>query len=74
LQVALQRGNFEWVRELCVNGVVAFRRSASGAPSVLCVANMGSMPTAPIAGTLLCSSGNVSDGVVPPDTTAWFTL
>jgi hypothetical protein len=61
------------MREQCVGGVVAFRRSAAGAPSVICIANMGSAPTAPIAGTLLCASGDVTGGVVPPDTTAWFT-
>ncbi|MFZ9307159.1 MAG: glycoside hydrolase family 13 protein [Ilumatobacteraceae bacterium] len=71
-QPALQHGDFEWMREQCVNGVVAFRRSAAGVPSVICIANMGSAPTAPIAGTLLCASGDVTAGVVPPDTTAWF--
>jgi hypothetical protein len=40
---------------------------------VICIANMGSAPTAPIAGTLLCASGDVTGGVVPPDTTALFT-
>jgi alpha-glucosidase len=74
LQPALQHGDFEWMREQCVNGVVAFRRSAAGAASVICIANMGSAPTAPIAGTLLCASGDVTGGIVSPDTTAWFTL
>jgi alpha-glucosidase len=72
-QPAMQQGGFKWIPELCNNGVVAFRRSVAGSPSVVCIANMGSTPTTPIVGTLLCASGEVSGGVVPPDTTAWFT-
>jgi hypothetical protein len=33
---------------------------------------MGSTPTPAAAGELLCSSGDVVNGAVPPDTTAWF--
>jgi alpha-glucosidase len=73
LQPALQRGSFAWVDELCNDGVIAFRRSVVGAPSVVCVANMGSSPTAPVVGALLCASGEVAGGVVLPNTTAWFT-
>ena len=73
-QYALQHGNFEWVQELCVDGVVAFRRSLAGSPSVLCVANMGTKSAAPVKGRLLCGSREVTGGVVPPDTTAWFIL
>ena len=71
-QPALQRGSFEWVREMCVDGVVAFRRAVAGSPSVVCVANMSAKPTSPVVGTVLCSSNEVSGGIVPPDTTAWF--
>jgi alpha-glucosidase len=71
-QPALQRGSFEWVREMCVDGVVAFRRAVAGSPSVVCVANMSANPTSPVVGTVLCSSNEVSGGIVPPDTTAWF--
>jgi alpha-glucosidase len=71
-QPALQRGGFEWLREMCVDGVVAFRRSIVGSPDIVCVANMSAKPTAPVAGSLLCASGEVSGGVVPPNTTAWF--
>ena len=71
-QPALLRGGFEWVRESCVDGVVVFRRFVAASPSVVCVANMGAKPTAPFAGTLLCASGEVTGGVVPPNTTAWF--
>jgi len=41
---------------------------------VLCVANMGAKPSPRVSGSLLCASGDVSDGVVPPDTTAWFLV
>jgi alpha-glucosidase len=71
-QPALQRGSFEWVREMCVDGVIAFRRAVAGSPSVVCVANMSANPTSPVVGTVLCSSNEVSGGIVPPDTTAWF--
>ena len=71
-QPALQRGSFEWVREMSVDGVVAFRRAVAGSPSVVCVANMSAKPTSPVVGTVLCSSNEVSGGIVPPDTTAWF--
>lgn len=71
-QPALQRGSFEWVREMCVDGVIAFRRAVAGSPSVVCVANMSAKPTSPVVGTVLCSSNEVSGGIVPPDTTAWF--
>ena len=71
-QPALQRGSFEWVREMSVDGVVAFRRAVAGSPSVVCVANMSANPTSPVVGTVLCSSNDVSGGIVPPDTTAWF--
>lgn len=71
---SLLRGAFAWEEHLCRDGIVAFRRSVTGESPVLCVANMGVTPSPRIAGTLLCASGDVSDGVVPPDTTAWFEV
>ena len=71
---ALLRGDFAWEESLCRDGIVAFRRSLRGEKTVLCVANMGAKPSPRVSGTLLCASGDVSDGVVPPDTTAWFEV
>ena len=53
---------------------MAFRRSLRGEKAVLCVANMGAKPSPRVSGSLLCASGDVSDGVVPPDATAWFEV
>ena len=69
---ALSIGTFDWEQELCRDGIVAFRRSTPGERSVLCVANMGSSSAPRVRGELLCASGDVNDGSVPPDTTAWF--
>ena len=71
---ALLRGDFAWEESLCRDGIVAFRRSLHGEKTVLCVANMGAKPSPRVSGSLLCASGDVSDGVVPPDTTAWFEV
>lgn len=71
-QQALLRGAIEWDDGRCKNGVVVFRRVLAGHSTVVCVANMGSTPTPAMVGELLCSSGDVVNGVVPPDTTAWF--
>ncbi|MFM7047741.1 MAG: hypothetical protein ACKOXX_07590 [Actinomycetota bacterium] len=71
---ALLHGTLEWKTELCVNGVVAFARVMPGEQSVLCVANMGDTLTPSVHGRMLCASGNVTDGKVPPDTTAWFAI
>ena len=71
---ALLQGDFAWDGALCRDGVVAFRRSTSGEETVLCVANMGVASAPRVAARLLCASGDVVDGVVPPDTTAWFAL
>jgi alpha-glucosidase len=71
---ALLHGALAWKTELCVNGVIAFARVMPGEQSVLCVANMGDRPTPSVNGRMLCASGNVSDGKVPPDTTAWFAI
>ncbi len=71
---ALSVGTFDWEQELCRDGIVAFRRSAPGERSVLCVANMGSSTAPRVRGELLCASGDVSDGSVPPDTSAWFAI
>ena len=73
-QPAMLHGSLEWHATLDRQHVVAFRRVLPGSPSVLCVANMGSQPTTSVAGTLLCASGDVIGGVVPPDTTAWFIV
>lgn len=71
---ALLHGALVWKTELCVNGVIAFARVMPGEQSVLCVANMGDRPTPSVNGRMLCASGNVSDGKVSPDTTAWFAI
>ena len=71
---ALLHGTLEWKTKLCANGVVAFARKLPGEQTLLCVANMGDRPTPSVDGQLLCASGNVSGGVVPPDTTAWFAV
>lgn len=71
---ALLHGALAWKTELCVNGVIAFARVMPGEQSVLCVANMGDRPTPSVNGRMLCASGNVSDGKVSPDTTAWFAI
>jgi len=81
---ALLRGSFAWDETLCRDGIVAFRRSVAGEPTVLCVANMGTAPSPSVNGELLAASGEVGDGsahdgsahngIVPPDTTAWFRL
>jgi hypothetical protein len=65
-------GAIEWDDDHCRNGVVMFRRVLAGHSTVVCVANMGNTPTPAMVGELLCSSGDVVNGVVPPDTTAWF--
>ena len=71
---ALTHGAFAWDTPRCRDGVVAFRRTLAGEQTVLCIANMGAKPTSSIEGTLLCASGDVTGGVVPPDTTAWFAV
>jgi alpha-glucosidase len=71
-QQALLRGAIEWDDGRCKDGVVVFRRVLAGHSTVVCVANMGGTPTPAVAGELLCSSGDVVNGAVPPDTTAWF--
>jgi alpha-glucosidase len=58
-------------------GVLSFDRSADrpgddGQPIVRCVANLSAAPIAlPASATVLLASGPVSDGMLPPDTTAW---
>lgn len=71
---ALTHGAFAWDTPRCRDGVVAFRRTLAGEQTVLCIANMGAKPSSSIEGTLLCASGDVTGGVVPPDTTAWFAV
>ncbi len=71
-QQALLRGVLEWDNNRCKDGVVVFRRVFAGYPTVVCVANMGSTTTPAVAGDLLCTSGDLVGGEVPPNTTAWF--
>jgi hypothetical protein len=69
---ALLSGVLEWDDVRCRDGVVAFKRVLADHPTVVCVANMGDGPTPTVRGTLLCASSELVDGMVPPDTTAWF--
>lgn len=71
---ALLYGELSWQSSLCVNGVVAFARTLPGEQTVLCVANMGSTPSRVVTSRLLCASGELIGGAVPPDTTAWFAV
>ena len=71
-QQALLCGALEWDNERCKDGVVVFRRVFAGHPTVVCIANMGSTTTPTVAGDLLCTSGDLVGGEVPPNTTAWF--
>lgn len=71
-QQSLLRGVIAWDDSRCKDGVVAFRRVLAGHPTVVCIANMGVAHASAVAGELLCASGELVDGTVPPNTTAWF--
>lgn len=71
-QQALLRGAMEWDGERCKGGVMVFRRVLTGHPTVTCIANMGDEATPAPADDVLCASGELVDGAVPPNTTAWF--
>jgi len=59
------------------DGVLSFERAADRAGgddqgTVRCVANLSSAPIElPASATVLLASGPLSDGMLPPDTTAW---
>lgn len=63
----LGAGTLEWIDGLG-DDVVAFRNG-----NVIVVANAGSTPVALPDGIVIASSGAVSDGELPADTTVWLT-
>jgi alpha-glucosidase len=63
---ALATGAVDWVEPSGADGVLAFRNG-----DVLVVANTGSSDVPLPPGELLLASAEVTDGVLPADTTAW---
>ena len=68
-------GPMTW--QAAADGVLAFDRTAhgQGTGGLRCVANLSATPVAlPAHAAVLLSSGQLNDGLLPPDTTAWLRL
>ncbi len=72
---ALGDGELVWLSEAGADVLVFERPSRGGAPAVVCAINLGSHPVPPpLADPPLLASGPLlDDGLLPPDTAAWWT-
>jgi len=75
--VALGDGELRWLDQPGDEVLVFERPGRAGDPGVLCAVNLGSVavPVAAATGPPLIASGPLTpDGLLPPDTAAWWTI